>query len=176
MQDALLPERLMSSNEQATVPAPEPDGLPGHTAMIVSAYVANNTVASSALPDLIHAVHQALKGLAAPADAAPGDDKKLQPPVPIKKSVTPDYIISLEDGKPYKSLKRHLAGRGLTPQEYRTKWGLPLDYPMVSPNYSKVRAEHARSLGLGRKRKGPDAPAAAEPVPAPKRRAGRKAG
>ena len=141
---------------------------------IVSAYVSNNSVPSGDLPGLISEVHTALIKVGSGAIELPAEAPK--PAVPLKKSVTPDYIISLEDGKPYKSLKRHLAGRGLTPQEYRTKWGLPLDYPMVSPNYSKVRAEHARSLGLGRKRKGPDAPAAAEPVPAPKRRAGRKAG
>jgi predicted transcriptional regulator len=74
------------------------------------------------------------------------------PPVSIKKSVTPDYLISLEDGRQYKSLKRHLSGRGLTPDEYRAKWGLPRQYPMVAPNYAAQRSELAKSLGLGRKR------------------------
>jgi predicted transcriptional regulator len=85
--------------------------------------------------------------------------------VPIKKSVTPDYIISLEDGRRYKSLKRHLTGRGLTPAEYRAKWGLPHDYPMVAANYAAQRSELAKAIGLGRKR--------AEPAPevdAPRRR------
>jgi predicted transcriptional regulator len=72
--------------------------------------------------------------------------------VPIKKSITPDYIVSLEDGRQYKSLKRHLAGRGLTPEQYRRKWGLAGDYPMVAPNYAKQRSELAKAAGLGRKR------------------------
>ena len=82
--------------------------------------------------------------------------------MPIKKSVTPDYIISLEDGRQYKSLKRHLSSKGLTPEEYRTKWGLPSDYPMVAPSYSAKRSELAQSLGLGRK---PKETAAPEPQP-----------
>jgi predicted transcriptional regulator len=79
------------------------------------------------------------------------------PPVPIKKTVTPDHIVSLEDGRPYKSLKRHLSGRGLTPEHYRQKWGLPSDYPMVAANYAAQRSELAKSIGLGRSRQKPAA-------------------
>ncbi len=93
----------------------------------------------------------------------------LEPPVPIKKSVTTGYLISLEDGRQYKSLKRHLSGRGLTPDQYREKWGLPANYPMVAPEYAAKRSELARSLGLGRKRY--TAPAA-DPEPKLEGRAG----
>lgn len=118
------------------------------TADLVSAYVANNTVSRSDLPALITSVHASLKALGQPKPAEP---ERPEPSVPIKKSITPDYIISLEDGQRYKSLKRHLKGRGLTPEQYRQKWGLPVDYPMVAPNYAKQRSELARSMGLGRK-------------------------
>ncbi|WP_298967710.1 MucR family transcriptional regulator [uncultured Methylobacterium sp.] len=123
-------------------------GLVATTADIVAAYVSNNSVPSPDLPALIAAVHGALSGLLAPA--APAQAERPTPPVPIRKSVTPDHLISLEDGKPYKSLKRHLAGRGLTPAEYRTKWGLPPDYPMVAANYAAQRSELAKRTGLGR--------------------------
>ena len=116
---------------------------------IVSAYVANNAVQASDVPGLIASVHTALAGLGAPAEPEP---VKLEPPVPIRKTVTPDAIISLEDGKPYKTLKRHLAGRGMTPEEYRAKWGLPIDYPMVAANYAAQRSELAKNSGLGRSR------------------------
>src|SRR5215213_5563001 len=121
------------------------------SAEIVSAFVSNNSVTTADLPSLISNVHAALENLGKPAHPEPA---KLVPPVPIKKSITPDFLVSLEDGKRYKSLKRHLAGRGLTPDQYRDKWGLPRDYPMVAPNYSARRSELARSLGLGRKRTG----------------------
>ncbi|ACL62358.1 MucR family transcriptional regulator [Methylobacterium nodulans] len=117
---------------------------------IVSAYVSNNNVPPAELPALIQGVYQSLGSLGKPAEPEP---VKLTPPVPIKKSVTPDHIISLEDGKPYKSLKRHLSGRGLTPEQYREKWGLPRDYPMVAPNYAAQRSELAKSLGLGQSRR-----------------------
>ncbi|MGY2048885.1 MucR family transcriptional regulator [Methylobacterium sp. JK268] len=120
----------------------------GLTASIVAAYVANNPVPSAALPELIASVHASLAKLGAPQEPVA---EPLVPPVPIKKTVTPDHIISLEDGKPYKSLKRHLSGRGLTPEQYRTKWGLPVDYPMVAANYAAQRSELAKSIGLGRK-------------------------
>ena len=120
------------------------------TADVVSAYVSNNSVRPAELPDMIASVHQALQGLTAPRQAEP---EKLQPAVPIKRSVTPDFIVSLEDGKHYKSLKRHLSGRGLTPDQYREKWGLPRDYPMVAPNYAKQRSELAKALGLGQIRR-----------------------
>ena len=116
---------------------------------IVSAFVSNNSVNASDLPSLISNVHTALENLGKPVQKEP---EKPTPPVPIKKSITPDFLISLEDGKRYKSLKRHLAGRGLTPEQYREKWGLPWDYPMVAPTYSAQRSQLARSLGLGQKR------------------------
>jgi predicted transcriptional regulator len=121
------------------------------TAEIVSAYVAKNALRAADIPDLIASVHRALQGLNAPQQVEP---EKREPPVPIRKSITPDHLISLEDGRRYKSLKRHLAGRGLTPQAYREKWGLPRDYPMVAPNYAKQRSELAKSLGLGQIRRG----------------------
>jgi predicted transcriptional regulator len=120
------------------------------TTDLVSAYVANNSVGTAALPELISSVHAALTALSAPAPAPKAE--KPVPAVPIKKSVTSDYLISLEDGKRYKSLKRHLSGRGLTPAEYRAKWGLPADYPTVASNYAATRSALAKSMGLGRKR------------------------
>jgi predicted transcriptional regulator len=120
------------------------------TSGIVSAYVGNNSLNASALPEIISSVYGALTGLLTPAAAR--EAEKPVPPVSIKKSVAPDYLISLEDGRQYKSLKRHLSGRGLTPDEYRAKWGLPRQYPMVAPNYAARRSELAKSLGLGRKR------------------------
>src|SRR3954447_12210392 len=119
------------------------------TADLVAAYVSRNPLAASDLPNLISSVYAAISGLSAPAPEP--EAEKPVPPVPIKKSVTSDYIISLEDGRRYKSLKRHLKGRGLTPDEYRTKWGLPPDYPMVAASYSAQRSELAKSMGLGRK-------------------------
>jgi predicted transcriptional regulator len=107
-------------------------------------------VAAADLPGLIASVHGAFGALLSPP---PPKAEKPIPAFPVKKSITPDHIISLEDGKPYKSLKRHLSGRGLTPAEYRAKWGLPSDYPMVSPNYAKARSELAKSLGLGQQRR-----------------------
>lgn len=116
---------------------------------IVSAYVSKNSVPVGELPALIAATHAALTNLGAPA--APAQAEKPTPPVPIRKTVTPDYIVSLEDGRHYKSLKRHLSSRGLTPEEYRRKWGLPHDYPMVCEAYAKSRSDLAKSIGLGRK-------------------------
>ncbi|MGY2049560.1 MucR family transcriptional regulator [Methylobacterium sp. JK268] len=115
---------------------------------IVSAYVANNSVPVGELASLIRSVHDAVAQLSAPPAPAA---EKLVPPVPIKKTVTPDYLISLEDGRRYRTLKRHLAGRGLTPEQYRAKWGLPPDYPMVAANYAAQRSELAKSIGLGQK-------------------------
>jgi predicted transcriptional regulator len=117
---------------------------------IVSAYVSKNSVPVAELPNLIASVHTSLTNLGRPASAEP---EKLTPPVPIKKTVTPDYLISLEDGRQYKSLKRHLSTRGLTPEEYRRKWGLPPDYPMVAATYAAQRSELAKNIGLGRPRK-----------------------
>lgn len=135
------------------------------TADIVSSYVTHNSVQSSELAGLIAAVHTALQGLGAPKQA---EAERPQPAVPIRKSVTPDYLISLEDGKPYKTLKRHLAKLGLTPEEYREKWGLPRDYPMVAANYAQRRSELAKGLGLGQSRRQAAANASAgETVSAP---------
>jgi predicted transcriptional regulator len=128
---------------------------------IVSAYVSNNPVPVAELPGLIANVHAALEGVGRPTDAQP--PVSLKPAVPIKKSVTPDFIISLEDGKKFKSLKRHLSTHyGMTPDDYRAKWGLPADYPMVAPNYAASRSALAKSMGLGRKRAEPEKPAPAK--------------
>lgn len=147
------------------------------TAELASAYVAHNPVQRNEVPDLIAAIYTSLAGLGAPKPE-PESDRPV-PAVPIKKSISHDHLISLEDGRRYKSLKRHLAGRGLTPVQYREKWGLAKDYPMVAPNYAKQRSELAKALGLGqqRRKRGSDeaapqnaaAPADATPV-APRKR------
>jgi predicted transcriptional regulator len=119
-----------------------------HTADIVSAFVGQNTVSADALPDLIKSVYSALANINAPAPAAPA---KQSPAVSIKKSITPEFLISLEDGKQYKSLKRHLRTKyNMSPEAYRAKWGLPKDYPMVAPNYAAARSAFAKNMGLGR--------------------------
>jgi predicted transcriptional regulator len=130
--------------------ADEADDLVQLTADIVSAYVTNNAIDSGQLSKLIEEVHLAL--VRAPQAASQPEEKPLVPAVAVRKSVTPDYIVSLEDGRKFKSLKRHLAGTyGMTPDEYRAKWGLPRDYPMVAPNYAKARSDLAKRMGLGRK-------------------------
>lgn len=122
------------------------------TADIVSAYVANNTVAAPDLPGLINEVHVALQKTA--AGSGEPEPEPLKPAVPVKKSVTPDFIICLEDGKKFKSLKRHLRTHyAMAPEEYREKWGLDADYPMVAPNYAAARSELAKKMGLGQQRK-----------------------
>ena len=132
------------------------------TASIVAAYVSKNSVPVAGLPDLVASVHASLQKLTGSSEP---ERTPAVPAVPIKKSVTPDYIISLEDGRKFKSLKRHLSTHyGLTPNEYRTKWGLPADYPMVAPNYAAARSAMARAMGLGRK-----------PAEKPKKRARKKA-
>ena len=122
------------------------------TAEIVASYVSNNSVAPNELPDLIRQVHRALGQLgAAPADPAAA---RPQPAVPVKKSVHPDYIVCLEDGKKLKMLKRHLmTSYGMTPEDYRERWGLPPDYPMVAPNYAEQRRTLAVKIGLGTSRR-----------------------
>jgi predicted transcriptional regulator len=120
------------------------------TADVVSAYVSNNPVPIGELSKLIADVYAALGQVngAAPAEVV----EPQKPAVPIKKSVTPDYILSLEDGRKFKSLKRHLSAHyGMTPEEYRTKWNLPNDYPMIAPNYAAARSKMAKAIGLGRK-------------------------
>lgn len=117
------------------------------TADIVSAHVSNNSVASADLPGLIQSVFGALNGL---GDAEPEVEEKQQPAVSIRASVKPDYIVCLEDGKKLKMLKRHLMTHyGMTPEDYRAKWGLPADYPMVAPNYAEQRRNLAKQIGLG---------------------------
>lgn len=117
------------------------------SASIVAAYVEKNKVSSSAMPELIATVGASLSGLGILVVSA----EPLVPPINPKRSVFPDFIISLEDGQQYRSLKRHLGVRGLTPSEYREKWSLPADYPMVAPSYSAARSQLAKSLGIGRK-------------------------
>lgn len=120
------------------------------TADIVAAYVSNNPVPVSDLPGLIADTHAALTGLGSPSGTVV--EEKLAPAVSIRKSVTPDFLVCLEDGKKFKSLKRHLATHhNLTPDEYRQKWNLPSDYPMVAPSYSAARSTLAKTMGLGRK-------------------------
>ena len=118
------------------------------TAEIVSAYVANNAVQAAGLPELIATVHAAVAGISKPSVAASGP---LVPAVNPKRSVHADYIVCLDDGKRFKSLKRHLSKLGLTPAEYRAKWNLAVDYPMVAPNYKATRSALAKKIGLGRK-------------------------
>jgi predicted transcriptional regulator len=119
---------------------------------IVSAYVSNNSLRAADLPDLLKSVHGALSTLLNPPASAVEETPRATP-AQIKKSITPDALISFIDGRPYKSLKRHLTTRGLTPAEYRQKWGLPSDYPMVAANYAAQRSELAKSLGLGQQRR-----------------------
>jgi predicted transcriptional regulator len=118
------------------------------TSEIVAAHVSNNTLAVSDLPQLIKDVYFTLANVG----EKQGFSERLNPPVSIKKSVTPDFIVCLEDGKKLKMLKRHLkTAYNMTPEEYRQRWSLPLDYPMVAPNYAKHRSDLAKKIGLGRK-------------------------
>ena len=120
------------------------------TADIVSAYVSNNTVSADAVPGLIAQIHAALSGVSsAPVEVEP---EPKEPAVPVRKSITPDFLICLEDGRKFKSLKRHLrTAYDLSPEEYREKWNLPSDYPMVAPNYAEQRRTLAKKIGLGTK-------------------------
>jgi predicted transcriptional regulator len=131
------------------------DTLLALTADIVAAHVSNNSVAVNDLPNLIQNVHSALSGISGKA-AAP--EPKPEPKVSIRASVKPDYIVCLEDGKKLKMLKRHLMTHyNMTPDQYRQKWGLSADYPMVAPNYAEQRRNLAKSIGLGTKRRRPRA-------------------
>ena len=128
-----------------------PTSLVELTADVVSAYVSWNRISAADLFGLVGTTHAALSGL---TGAAPITAEARLPAVPVKKSVTPDYLVCLEDGKKFKSLKRHLRARyGLTPEAYREKWALPTDYPMVAPNYAKARSALARETGLGQQRR-----------------------
>src|ERR1700754_575324 len=121
------------------------------TAGIVSAYVSNNSVASADIPALINQIHAAL--LRVSTGASDTQPEPLKPAVSIKKSVTPEYLVCLEDGKKFKSLKRHLRTQyNMTPEQYRDKWGLPADYPMVAPNYAVARSQLAKKMGLGQQK------------------------
>ncbi|GGK46404.1 MucR family transcriptional regulator [Salinarimonas ramus] len=126
-------------------------------AEVVASYVANNSVPAHDLPALIEQVHGAFAALGRPRQVESA--QPLKPAVPVRRSVTPDHIVCLEDGKTFKSLKRHLRTRyGLTPEQYREKWGLPDDYPMVAPNYARARSDLAKEMGLGQQRRRRRAP------------------
>ena len=122
------------------------------TAEIVSAYVSNNTVPAGEIPSLINQVHAALARVSGKSGDAPAEP--LKPAVSVKKSITPEFIICLEDGKKFKSLKRHLRTQyNMTPEQYRDKWDLNADYPMVAPNYAAARSQLAKQMGLGQQRR-----------------------
>jgi len=122
------------------------------TAQIVSAYVSNNSVAAADIPGLINQVHAALTRVSGKPGDAPVEP--LRPAVSVKKSITPEYIVCLEDGKKFKSLKRHLRTQyNMTPEQYRDKWALGPDYPMVAPNYAAARSQLAKQMGLGQQRR-----------------------
>lgn len=135
---------MTSSSEDA----PHDDRQMALTAQIVAAYVSNNPLPVDDLPALIAKVHGALGNLGGGSGEAKGNAAK--PAVPVKKSITPEYLVCLEDGKKFKSLRRHLRSQyDMSPEEYREKWSLPLDYPMVAPNYAATRSELAKQMGLG---------------------------
>ena len=122
------------------------------TAQIVSAYVSNNTVPAGEIPGLINQVHLALSRVS--GKSADGPAEPLKPAISVKKSITPEFIVCLEDGKKFKSLKRHLRTQyNMTPEQYREKWGLSADYPMVAPNYAAARSQLAKQMGLGQQRR-----------------------
>jgi len=122
------------------------------TAEIVSAYVSNNSVSANDLPGLINQVHSALTRVSSGHGEVPSEP--LKPAISVKRSITPDYIVCLEDGKKFKSLKRHLRTQyNMTPEAYREKWDLPADYPMVAPNYAAARSQLAKQMGLGQQRR-----------------------
>jgi predicted transcriptional regulator len=138
---------------EPTEPSTDENELLRMTAEIVAAYVGNNSLSADQVPEIVRTVGAALRQI---DKGENGSEKTVgKPAVPIRKSVTPDFIICLEDGRKLKMLKRHLRTTfGLTPDEYRARWGLPADYPMVAPNYAKRRSEFAKKIGLGQKRGG----------------------
>ncbi|MER8536655.1 MucR family transcriptional regulator [Mesorhizobium sp. M1005] len=146
--------------------SPEHDGqtdIVSISAAIVAAYVSNNPLPVGELPKLIGDIHAALQGIGTPATEPA---VKQEPAISIRKSITPDYIICLEDGKKFKSLRRHIGVHyNLSPDEYRQKWNLPADYPMVAPSYTAIRSAMAKSIGLGRRATAP----ASAPAEKPKR-------
>src|SRR3954466_7202020 len=145
-----------AQQKEWNAPMPETQDTPNYlelAADIVAAFVSHNSLPAADLPGLLTTVNQALQNLGS-GSSPQVDEASKEPPVPIKKSVTPDYIICLDDGKKFKSLKRHLRSvYDLTPDQYRAKWGLPPTYPMVAPNYAAARSELAKRMGLGARRK-----------------------
>ena len=140
--------------ERDTAANPSHDEILGMTTQIVSAYVSHNEMSGSQIPEVIRSVYATLNAQKSGEVAVSKTPQK--PAVTVRKSITPDFIVCLEDGKKLKMLKRHLRTTyGLTPEEYRAKWGLPADYPMVAPNYSAQRSAFAKKIGLGRKRAKP---------------------
>jgi len=134
---------------ETATPRTAEEGLLRMTADVVAAYVRNNTLPTAQLAEVINAVYGSLRSLENQSAEPPPEP--LKPAVPIRKSVTADFLVCLEDGKKLKMLKRHLRSTyNMTPDEYRTKWGLPSDYPMVAPNYAEQRSEFAKKIGLGR--------------------------
>lgn len=140
-------KRYLKEQDAAMSDQAKLDELLSLTTNIVAAHVSNNSVAVTDLPRLIRDVHDTLSNVGNAADRAP---ERPTPVVPLKKSITPDYIVCLEDGKKLKMLKRHLkTAYDMSPEEYRERWGLPIDYPMVAPNYAKQRSKLAKQIGLG---------------------------
>ncbi len=135
--------------DESASSSPRDDHLLRVTTDIVASFVSNNPVTSEALPDVIRSVYRTIAALSGPADPRP--DERLKPAVPISKSVSNDHIICLEDGKKLKMLKRYLRSKyDMSPDEYRRRWGLPADYPMVAPSYTQRRSEFAKKIGLGK--------------------------
>jgi len=144
----------MATSKERTMDEPEKPNVMELAAKIVAAYVSNNTIVASDVPQLIHETYAALTRATGDAPGLPVRED-LKPKVPVKRSVMPDHIVCLEDGKKFKSLKRHLRTHyNLSPEEYRQKWDLPHDYPMVAPNYARARSDLAKKMGLGTRRDG----------------------
>ena len=134
---------------ELAVPKMAEDELLRMTTEVVAAYVSNNTLATGQVAEIIHSVYNSLRGL--DGQTAEPTSEPLKPAVPVRKSITPEYLVCLEDGKKLKMLKRHLRSTyKMTPDEYRVKWGLGADYPMVAPNYAEQRSDFAKKIGLGR--------------------------
>ena len=139
----------LAMSQEATQQKADREEILRMTAEVVAAYVGNNSLPATELPDVISTVYGTLRRVNGVTTNVNGTSKKAA--IPVRRSITPDYIVCLEDGKKLKMLKRHLRTvYGLSPEEYRSKWGLPVDYPMVAPNYSKQRSAFAKKIGLGR--------------------------
>lgn len=141
------------------------------TADIVSAYVSKNNIAADSVAGLIASVHASLNNISEPVEEVIEEPRR-DPAVPIRKSITPDFLICLEDGRKFKSLKRHLRTKyDMSPEDYRAKWNLPKDYPMVAPNYAAARSQLAKNMGLGLGGRQPPKAAAAKPIGRPRKAA-----